>query len=132
MSGQRILVVDDQSHINRILKRSLDQKGYIVEMASHGKQAMEILRVENFDAIVTDFQMPYMDGVAMCEAYHREFPNNTTLIILSTAVADEKLQEWAEKIPNTLYMEKPVSMRRLCDVLDEYFSTPKDYAGGRK
>ncbi|MCB1753925.1 MAG: response regulator [Gammaproteobacteria bacterium] len=129
MSGQRILVVDDQSHINRILKRSLAQKGYVVETASHGKQALDMLREESFDAIITDYQMPHMDGVTLCEAYTGEFPGNATLMILSTAVADEKLQEWAERMPNTLYLEKPVSMRRLSDILSEYFSMPQRRSG---
>lgn len=129
MNNNRILVVDDQQHINRILQRSLNQKGYEVKVSSNGEQALNILRSESFDVVITDYQMPKMDGVAMCEQFRKEFPDNQCLMILSTAVADEKLQEWAECMQDTLYLEKPVSMRRLNDILDSYFARNQPSSG---
>ncbi len=129
MSSKRILVVDDQTHINRILKRTLMQNGYEVEVATDGEQALGILRTGRFDAIVTDYQMPRMDGVTLCETYHREFPDNPVLLILSTAVADEKLQVWAKQMPNTLYLEKPVSLKRLTNIFTQYFEHTHKAAG---
>ncbi len=129
MNNYRILVVDDQQHINRILQRSLNQKGYEVKVSSNGEQALNILRSESFDVVITDYQMPKMDGVAMCEAFRKEYPDNNCLMILSTAVADEKLQEWAESMQDTLYLEKPVSMRRLNDILDSYFARNQPSSG---
>lgn len=121
MTSKRILVVDDQPHVNRLLKRSLTQKGYEVDSASNGLDALELLRQHSFDAMVTDFQMPRMDGVTLCDTYIREKPDNKMLMILSTAVADENLFEWASRKDNTIYLEKPVSFKRLADILDTYF-----------
>ena len=130
MTVKRILVVDDQQHINRILQRSLTHKGYEVNVSSNGAQALDLLRQESFDVIITDYQMPVMDGVNLCENYRKEFPDNTTLTILSTAVADEKLQSWAESMPDTLYLEKPVSLKRLCDILDNFFARRHESRAG--
>jgi len=121
MREKRILVVDDQPHVNRILQRSLIQRGYQVSAASNGEQALELLRTEVFDVVITDYQMPRMDGVALCEAFRAEKPDSDTLMILSTAVADERLCEWAEHMPNILYIEKPVSLRRLNEILRAHF-----------
>ncbi len=121
MSAKKILLVDDQQHINRILQRSLVQRGYEVEVAGNGEQALDLLRSADFDVVITDYQMPRMNGIILCETFQKDYPDNNTLMILSTAVADEKLQSWASQMRNTLYLEKPVSMRRLGDILQRYF-----------
>lgn len=117
---KRILVVDDQAHVVRILKRALTQNGYTVDTALNGKDALVCLKESSYVAVVSDYQMPKMDGVEMCEIFRQQDPMGETLLILSTAVADQRLEEWANALVNTIYLEKPVSLKRLTDILSDY------------
>lgn len=122
MPGYRILVVDDQLHISRILKRSLQARGYQVESCQNGEEALDWLQESEFDIVLTDYQMPRMDGKTLCETIRREHDDKVALLILSTAVADEALSDWALQFRDTLYLEKPVSVRRLCALVDDHFA----------
>ena len=122
MPGYRILVVDDQLHISRILKRSLQARGYQVESCQNGEEALDWLQESEFDIVLTDYQMPRMDGKMLCETIRREHDDKVALLILSTAVADEALSDWALQFRDTLYLEKPVSVRRLCALVDDHFA----------
>jgi EAL domain-containing protein (putative c-di-GMP-specific phosphodiesterase class I)/ActR/RegA family two-component response regulator len=64
----RILVVDDDGQLLRAQERLLLRAGYVVEPASDGKLAVELLAKGNFDAIISDINMPGMDGVALLRA----------------------------------------------------------------
>lgn len=120
MTGERILVVDDQSHVVRILKRALTQNGYLVDTAANGVEALRYLKLSHYVAVVSDYQMPKMDGIELCETFREQDPTGETLLILSTAIADQSLEEWANKLVNTVYLEKPVSLKRLIDILSDY------------
>ncbi|MDO6460697.1 response regulator [Granulosicoccaceae sp. 1_MG-2023] len=127
MSVRRsILVVDDQMHITRIIKRSLSAQGYDVELAQNGEQALGLLQSRGFDVLLTDYQMPRMNGKDLCETIRADMPDKVGFMILSTAVADESLRSWAENLGEAIYLEKPVSMRRLLVLIDEYFSRAAD------
>lgn len=129
MNGRRVLLVDDQPHLIRILKRSLEKSGYYTEMASNGLVAMERLRDTEFDIVVTDYQMPKMDGITLCESIESELTDRVIHKVLVTAVADTAICDWAEKLPNTSYLEKPVSMKMLGDKLNEVFATANGTTG---
>ena len=117
----RVLIVDDQAHINRVMKRSLEQRGFSVEAALNGKQALDILADRWYEVIVTDYQMPQMDGITMGETIRDQYSDKEVFIILTTAIADESLQEWADRMPNCIYLEKPVSVRRLGDIIEDHY-----------
>ncbi len=116
----RILVVDDQPHIVRVIKRMLSARGFSVETAANGLLALEAINKEWFDVIVTDYQMPKMDGIAMAEKVRDDNPEKEVFMILTTAIADESLQAWADAMPNCIYLEKPVSVRRLGDIIQNH------------
>src|SRR5262249_1712877 len=85
-----ILVVDDNP-IDRELARSVLEKrvGFHVEFAANGIEAVEHLEATTPLAIVTDLQMPEMDGLALVRAVHRRFP--TIPVVLMTAHGSEQL-----------------------------------------
>lgn len=63
-----ILVVDDEYLIAQILRYSLEDEGYEVETASHGKKALEVLDGKRVELVITDFMMPNMDGMELASA----------------------------------------------------------------
>lgn len=82
---ERILVVDDEPHIRRILTFLLEQRGYATLTAADGREAVEIARAERPDLILLDLMMPHMDGFEVCDHLRREFATAQIPIIMVTA-----------------------------------------------
>ncbi len=68
MNQQRVLVVDDESNMRRVLEIMLDKMGHETRAASDGQEALALTQHESFDLILTDLRMPKMDGVALLNA----------------------------------------------------------------
>ncbi|MBF0187702.1 MAG: response regulator [Magnetococcales bacterium] len=122
MSKKQLLIVDDQPHVLRVIKMSLEKKGYAVDMANNGKIALGRLREKSYDVMITDIQMPVMDGQELVETMHKELEGEKPFTFVNTAKADETLRTWAATFPNTELIEKPISLRRLMDRLAIIFS----------
>ena len=65
MSNYKILVVDDEPIIVKMLEISLESKGYQVRLATNGFEAVEALLKENFDLIITDIELGDLNGIAV-------------------------------------------------------------------
>ncbi len=68
MSAGRILVVDDDPQIRRVLKVTLSGQGFEVDDAKHGEEALDKLRASRFDLVLLDINMPGMSGLDVCRA----------------------------------------------------------------
>ncbi|GAC1442869.1 MAG: hybrid sensor histidine kinase/response regulator [Sediminibacterium sp.] len=89
LEGKRILVVDDNLTNRNILKTQLEQWKFIPVLASSGKEALEILvQQQHFDLVVTDMQMPGMDGIALAKSIHEHYPK--LQIMLLSSLGDER------------------------------------------
>lgn len=118
---RRILLVDDEPHVIRVIKLALDRKGYQVDVARNGEQALEKLHAQTYDVLITDYQMPRMDGQRLCQALHDEIAGPKPLTLIITAKTDSELREWAEQSADTEFLEKPLSLRRLTARLEGHF-----------
>ena len=72
MEAAKILVVDDERSILLLLKEALSQWGYQVTCASSATEALELLRNELFDALISDIRMPDMSGLELLETIKRD------------------------------------------------------------
>jgi CheY-like chemotaxis protein len=120
MSAYRVLVVDDQPHVVRVIRMALARKGYVVETAADGQQALEKFQESPFDVLITDIDMPRMTGQELCDAIHagpRQAPRLTFVVSGST---DPDLTEWAEGLGQTYFLEKPMSLKHLTSLLAEH------------
>ena len=66
--AMRLLVVDDDPGMARVLKRGLTEEGYVVDAASNGQEAVWLARESGYDAIVLDVVLPDQDGFEVCRA----------------------------------------------------------------
>ena len=66
MTAARILVVDDEPQIRRVLRTTLASRGYIIAEAASGEEAVEAMRGERPDLILLDVNMPVIGGFAVC------------------------------------------------------------------
>ena len=120
---KKILIVDDEPHVSAILRRSLERANYQIVTAMNGQQALDQIAREMPDLLITDVQMPKMNGIELCEVINRDFPELNKLIIIMTSRTDCEIRIWAEPYKNIEIMEKPISMRLLTTRLNEYFTT---------
>jgi len=103
--GKRILVVDDEAPIQRILRRNLTMSGYEVLIAENGKQAVEMVRLHQPDLILLDLCMPgELDGLDVCVKVRQSV--QTPIIVLS-AVTEEKQKVRALDLGADDYLTKP-------------------------
>ncbi|HEM47539.1 MAG TPA: response regulator, partial [Alphaproteobacteria bacterium] len=84
----KILVVDDEEHIRRILKFQLEKNGYAVATAENGVEALAIVRREQPDLIILDLMMPKLDGFEVCRRIRQDFQTNQIPVIMLTAKSD--------------------------------------------
>jgi two-component system, OmpR family, KDP operon response regulator KdpE len=107
---KRILVVDDEPQITRMLRASLQSSGYEVLTARNGVEAYSRLTADRPDLIITDLAMPEMNGLELTQAVRRVAP--TPIIVLSVRDTDQMkimaLDEGADD-----YLTKPFSMPEL-------------------
>ena len=105
--GKRILVVDDDSSIQRVLRRNLMASGYEVLVADDGRQAIELVRVQQPDLILLDLWMPgEVDGMGVCMRVRQW--TQTPIIILS-ARTEERQKVQALDLGADDYLTKPFS-----------------------
>jgi two-component system chemotaxis response regulator CheY len=85
MSAKQLLVVDDSTSMRQMVAFALTSGGYEVREAEDGQAALEIARTRSFDAVVTDVNMPRMDGISLIREL-RQLPDYrfTPLLMLTT------------------------------------------------
>jgi len=86
----RVLIVDDEDSMRLLVARAIAMDGHDITTASDGAEALEILgnTGSDFDLLLTDIQMPVMDGIALALAAARDFPQLT--ILLMTGYAEQR------------------------------------------
>jgi len=76
-----ILVVDDEDQVRQLIRQSLEQSGYHVTEARHGKEALQQYRLAPADLVIMDILMPDQDGLETTATLLREFPNVKVIAI---------------------------------------------------
>src|SRR5260370_36104808 len=109
--GKRILVVDDEPSIQRILRRNLAISGYEVLIAETGEQALEMVRINQPDLILLDLWLPgEIDGIEVCTQVRQW--TQVPIIVLS-ARTDEKQKVQALDLGADDYLTKPFNNEEL-------------------
>lgn len=86
----KVLIADDEDSMRQLVARAIAMDGHEIVTAQDGAEALEILTREDgaFDLLLTDIQMPVMDGIALALSAARDFPRLT--ILLMTGFADQR------------------------------------------
>jgi putative two-component system response regulator len=104
----RVLIVDDEPGNIKILSNVLAQD-YALSVATNGKQALEIARVQSPDIILLDMVMPEMDGIEVCEALRASETTKDIPVIFVTSMSDTANEERGLDAGAVDYISKPVS-----------------------
>lgn len=111
----RILVVEDEKHLNRIISEAVEDEGYSVDSCYNGVEALEYLECARYDVIILDVMMPKMNGFELVKRL-RDRGDNTPVLFLTArdAVADkvEGLESGGD-----YYLTKPFDFKELMAVV---------------
>jgi two-component system alkaline phosphatase synthesis response regulator PhoP len=110
MAMSKVLVVDDDPGIVKLVRGYLEQVGYEVAVAYDGKKAMQIARNERPDLVILDLMLPEMDGWDVCRALRKE---SDVPIIMLTARVEESDKLIGLELGADDYVTKPFSPREL-------------------
>jgi DNA-binding response OmpR family regulator len=107
-AAPRILLVDDELSVQKLLTYPLRKEGYDVIPALDGREALDRLREDNFDLVVLDVMLPRMDGFDVCRAIRSR---STVPIIMLTAKTEETDKVHGLELGADDYITKPFSVR---------------------
>ena len=107
---QTILVVDDEAKLRDLIRVYLEQEGYRVVEAGHGREALYVARYEKPDLIILDLMMPEMGGYDFLRAFSKEA---TTPVIILTAKVEDQEKILGLELGADDYVTKPFNVREL-------------------
>lgn len=107
----KILIVEDEKQISKVMKLYLEKEGYNIELASDGKIAEELIENNIYDLVILDIMMPYKDGWYLLKKV--KSLNKMTQVIITSARGEEEDRIFGLELGADDYMVKPISMREL-------------------
>lgn len=113
MSGEKILVVDDEEHIVKLIKFNLENNGYKVITANDGVKALSLAREESPGLVLLDLMLPLMDGYDVCREIRRDQVISNMPVIMITAKGEELDKVLGLELGADDYITKPFSVREL-------------------
>jgi len=111
----RILIVDDEIKMARLLEITLKNEGYQVEKAYSSHEALKKIKSKSYDVVVTDLKMPGMDGIELLRIVKKNYPS--TQVIMITAFGTIQSAVKAMKEGAFHYLTKPLNLEELKEVL---------------
>lgn len=120
----KVLVVDDNQHIQQLLVETLQETGYQGAGSSSGAAALERLKSEKFDLVVTDLVMPEMNGLSLLLEIRKNYPDLPVVII--TGYAFENIAREAEEAGAAAFLAKPFRISKIEKVVEEALGKKKE------
>lgn len=114
MSGSaKILFVEDENDLREIFKDHFTRLGFIVTLAKDGREGSKLLDKDKFDIIVSDIQLPGLNGIDMINTIKTSSQNKRSKIIIMSGMIDDEVRERANSLNIAHLIDKPASMQDL-------------------
>ena len=123
----RVLVVDDEVNIVRLIQVNLERQGYQVETANNGAQALAKIRESRPDLLVSDVMMPEMDGFELLANVRRDPVLNDLPVIMLTAKAQDADVMRGYTHGADMYLTKPFNPAELITFAKRILSSQNEY-----
>jgi DNA-binding NtrC family response regulator len=111
MDEYRIMIIDDEKIVGDMAKMALEKEGYIVETFINAEPALERLRVERFDVVVTDLKMKGIDGMEVLRRVKNLYPETKVIMITAFANLDTAIEALRGDVYD--FFPKPVKIKEL-------------------
>lgn len=108
IAAKKILLIDDDELILKVMNRILTKEGYNVIAVNNGKDALEKIEAEKYDMVITDLMMPYSNGFEIISKF-KQHPNalNVPIIVISSVGTESAIKEGLN-IGADEYIRKPI------------------------
>ena len=117
---KRILIVDDEENTRIGLSKLLAQDGFEVESAANGNEALDCLGQRKVSLVISDINMPDMNGLAFLRELSRKFPSTNVIMITAYGGVESYLE--AMNLGAYEYLHKPVRLDELRSVMNKIFN----------
>ncbi|MCL2760969.1 MAG: sigma-54 dependent transcriptional regulator [Desulfuromonadales bacterium] len=111
MKANNILIVDDELSMREFLSIFLEREGYIVKTAENAEVALTLLNKSKFDLVISDVNMPGLDGIALLERIKKEFPDTAVLMVTAFSTTEQAVE--AMKHGAYDYISKPFKVEEI-------------------
>ncbi len=118
-SKPRILLVDDQESVLKLLDAILKVRNYDVMYASNGLDAVEIAMSVKPNLVLLDVMMPGMDGFKVCQTLKANEPTKDIPVVFLTARGDDADREMGERVGASGFVKKPFRSAELLNIISE-------------
>lgn len=116
MAGsKRILVVDDENHVRSLLSEVLSSEGFEVSMAKDGKDSLDQMAARSFDLVITDIQMPNLDGIGLLKQMKLAGRKEKVIIMTGSRLGKDLSEE--EAPPVLMRLQKPFRVNKFLDAV---------------
>jgi len=117
---KRILIVDDEENTRIGLSKLLTQDGFEVESAANGNEALDCLGQRKVSLVISDINMPDMNGLAFLRELSRKYPSTSVIMITAYGGVESYLE--AMNLGAYEYLHKPVRLDELRSVMNKIFN----------
>lgn len=114
--SKKILIVDDSASIRQMVETTLKSKGYQVSTANDGQAALDMCKSGQFDFVLTDQNMPRMDGLTLIKSLRQLPQYSRTPVIFLTTEAGDDMKAKGRAAGATGWMVKPFDPDKLLEV----------------
>ena len=114
---EKILIVDDEENARIGLCKLLSQEGYQVDSVANGHEALEYLQKQNVHLVISDINMPEMNGLAFLRELYRSYPSTHVIMITAYGGVESYLE--AMNLGAFEYIHKPVKLDELKSVMQK-------------
>ncbi|MBK7665180.1 MAG: response regulator [Sterolibacteriaceae bacterium] len=112
-----------------MLKLTLERAGYAVRTEPDGQAALASVLAEPPDAMITDIQMPRLNGRELMKMLHELMPDRLFPVMVMTSMTAREEREWVREMPGIEFLEKPLSPRQLVARLNRHFGNESTNGG---
>lgn len=113
----RLLLIDDDLNLSKVISYQLEKRGYAVTTANSGNQGLKLFEKNDYDIVITDLQMPGLNGIEILEKLRKT--NQRVIIIIITAFGSIETALEACKLGADDYLSKPFAQEQLFFVLEK-------------
>ena len=126
MNAHKVLLIDDEPHIVRVLKMKLENAGHEVITATNGLDGLEKFVKERPSIMITDINMPIVDGQEMCNMIKERKEQFPCFVIVMTSSVESDVHSWAKGDDSIHFIEKPFSPRNILQLVEKYISSNQE------
>ncbi len=126
---KRVLIVDDEETLTWSMERSLskDNEKFEVLIANNGREALELLRRNKIDVVISDIRMPDINGLDLLVKIKKDYPQ--TNVVIMTAYGSPDIQKEAIRRGSIFYIEKPFEIAEIRKIIFDLIGSKKGFQG---